>query len=274
MVKKGTYVSYDTRVKEIIKLIESIGYRHGISTVFDDYLTIASCAVSNAVDKVHFDEREALYMQTIKKYSKEELRKIVELHAMVVNALEQSLYSSDLLGELYHSLNLSNSRNGQFFTPIHIAEFMAEAMLGPKCTEIEEKGYVTLCEPTCGSGVMVIAAANSLYKNHYNPSQNMCVLACDNDIRCARMAYIQLSYLGIPAVVVHGDSLAMQEYARFYTPVYMMSGWLWREPMTLANGFCVDDENLKCMLEPIYGFLKYEINAKKENEDGQVSGNA
>ena len=274
MAKKGTYVSHDTRVKEIIKLIESIGYRHGISTVFDDYLTIASCAVSNAVDKVHFDEREALYMQTIKKYSKEELRKIVELHAMVVNALEQSLYSSDLLGELYHSLNLSNSRNGQFFTPIHIAEFMAEAMLGPKCTEIEEKGYVTLCEPTCGSGVMVIAAANSLYKNHYNPSQNMCVLACDNDIRCARMAYIQLSYLGIPAVVVHGDSLAMQEYARFYTPVYMMSGWLWREPMTLANGFCVDDENLKCMLEPIYGLLKYEINAKKENEDGQVSGNA
>lgn len=274
MAKKGTYVSHDTRVKEMIKLIESIGYRHGNSTVFDDYLTIASCAVSNAVDKVHFDEREALYMQTIKKYSKEELQKIVELHAMVVNALEQSLYSSDLLGELYHSLNLSNSRNGQFFTPIHIAEFMAEAMLGPKCTEIEEKGYVTLCEPTCGSGVMVIAAANSLYKNHYNPSQNMCVLACDNDIRCARMAYIQLSYLGIPAVVVHGDSLAMQEYARFYTPVYMMGGWIWREPMTLANGFCVDDENLKCMLEPMYGLLKYEINAKKENEDGQVSGNA
>ena len=44
--------------------------------------------------------------------------------------------------------------------------------------------------------------------------------------------------------------------------------------MALANGFCVDDENLKCMLEPIYGLLKYEINEKKENEDGQVSGNA
>ena len=275
MAKKGTYISHDTRVREIVKLIESIGYRHGIQTIFDDYLTIASCAVSNAVDKVHFEEREALYMETIKKYSKEELQKFVELHAMVVNALEQSLYSTDLLGELFHSLNQSNSRNGQFFTPIHIAEFMAEAMLGPKCCEIDTKGHVTLCEPTCGSGVMVIAAANSLCKNHYNPSQNMCVLACDNDIRCAKMAYIQLSYLGIPAVVVHGDSLAMQEYARFYTPVYMIGGWIWREPMTLSNGFCVDDENLKCMLEPMYGLLKYGINAKKEeNEDGQVQGNA
>lgn len=274
MAKKGTYISHDTRVREIVKLIESIGYRHGIQTIFDDYLTIASCAVSNAVDKVHFEEREALYMETIKKYSKEELQKFVELHAMVVNALEQSLYSTDLLGELFHSLNLSNSRNGQFFTPIHIAEFMAEAMLGPKCTEIEEKGHVTLCEPTCGSGVMVIAAANSLYKNHYNPSQNMCVLACDNDIRCAKMAYIQLSYLGIPAVVVHGDSLAMQEYTRFYTPVYMIGGWIWREPMTLANGFCLDDEKLKCMLEPMYELLKYRMRNDKENEDGQVQGNA
>ena len=274
MAKKGTCISHDTRVKEIVKLIESIGYRHGISTVFDDYLTIASCAVSNAVDKVHFDEREELYMKTIKKYSKEELQKIVELHAMVVNALEQNLYSTDLLGEVFHSLNLSNSRNGQFFTPMHVAEAMAKMLIGKKDKDIAEKGHLTLCEPTCGSGVMVIAAANALYENHYNPTQNLCVLACDNDIRCARMAYIQLSYLGIPAVVVHGDSLAMQEYARFYTPVYMIGGWIWREPLTIANAFCIDDENLKCMMEPMYEFLKYRLKDNKEVNDGQVQGNA
>lgn len=247
MAKKGTYISPNTRVKEIIKLIESIGYKHGIQTVFDDYLTIASCAVSNAVDKVHFEEREAHYMETIKKYDKEECQKFVELHTMVVNALEQSLYSADLLGEVFHSLNLSNSGNGQFFTPIHIADFMAEVLLNSNCKEIDAKGYITLCEPTCGSGVMVIAAANSLYKNHYNPSQNMCVLACDNDIRCAKMTYIQLSYLGIPAVVIHGDTLLVEEYARYYTPVYMIDGWLWRHPMTLTKDICLSDEKLKCI---------------------------
>jgi len=62
----------------------------------------------------------------------------------------------------------------------------------------------------------------------------------------------------------------MQEYSRLYTPVYMMGGWIWREPMTFAEGFCVDDGSLKCMLEPRYGLLKYGINAKKENEDGRV----
>ena len=34
MAKKNTYISHDTRVKEIIKLIEDMGYRHGISRIF------------------------------------------------------------------------------------------------------------------------------------------------------------------------------------------------------------------------------------------------
>ena len=268
MAKKVTYVSHNERVKEIIRHIESIGYKHGISTVFNDYLTIASCAVSNAMDKVHFEKRETLYVQTIKKYTEDELQKFAVMHAMVVDALEQSLFSEDLLGEVYHSLNLSSSANGQFFTPMHIAQFMAEIMIGQKCDEIDTKGYITLCEPTCGSGVMIIAAANSLYKNHYNPSQDMCVLAVDNDIRCARMAYIQLSYLGISAVVVHGDSLCMAEYDRFYTPSYMLDGWIWRESMALTDGTCVDDEKLKCLMKPIYEFLKYRIKEQgvKDNE--------
>ena len=274
MAKKSTYISPNERVREIVKQFETIGYRHGISTVFDDYLIIASCMISNVIDKVHFEEREALYMRTIKKYSKEEIQKYVELPAMVINALEHDLYSTDLLGEMFHCLNQSNSRNGQFFTPKHVADFMAEIMIGPKCDEIESRGHITICEPTCGSGVMVIAAANSLYKNHYNPSQNMCVLACDNDIRCARMAYIQLSYLGIPAVVVHGDSLAMDEYERFYTPVYILGGWIWREPMTLANGFCVDDEELKCSMNPVYELLRYGLKTDSENEEQAVQTNA
>ena len=264
MAKKGTYICRDTRVKEIINKIDDIGFRHGISTVFDDYLTIASCAISNSVDKVHFDEREELYMQTIRKYSQEELQKFVELHTMIVSALEQSLYSNDLLGELYHSLNLSNSRNGQFFTPFHIAQLMSEMIIGEKCSEIDAKGYITLCEPTCGSGVMVIAAANSLYENHYNPSNSMCVLAIDNDIRCTMMAYIQLSYLGIPAVVVRGDSLLVKEYSRFYTPVYLLNGWLWKTPMSITESISEDDIKLQNELLRLYEEIVLE------EKNGQV----
>ena len=116
MAKNTKYVGSDERVKDIISDIQSLGYSHGISTVFSDYITLASCAVSNRVDKLHFKERENLYMSAIKKYSKEEAPKFKELHIKVVDALEQSLYERDLLGEIYHALNLSNSWNGQFFT--------------------------------------------------------------------------------------------------------------------------------------------------------------
>ena len=70
MSKKVTYISKDKRIQEIISKIEGLGYTHGISTVFEDFITIVACAISNSFDKVHFDEREALYMQTIKKYSR------------------------------------------------------------------------------------------------------------------------------------------------------------------------------------------------------------
>ena len=110
MAKKNKYVSSDERVKEIIKEIQTLGYSHGISTVFTDYITLISCAISNGVDKVHFKERENLYLSTIKKYNEDD--------------------EKDLLGEIYHALNLSNSWNGQFFTPIHIAHLMASITVG------------------------------------------------------------------------------------------------------------------------------------------------
>ena len=35
----------------------------------------------------------------------------------------------DILGEVYMIINANSKRNGQFFTPIHIAELMAEITL-------------------------------------------------------------------------------------------------------------------------------------------------
>ena len=49
---------------------------------------------------------------------------------------------------------------------------MSQMTIGPKCEEIKTKGYVTVCEPTCESGVMVMAAADALHKNHNSSSQN------------------------------------------------------------------------------------------------------
>lgn len=268
MGKKVKSMDVNSKIKDISKDFQSLGYTHGLSTVFTDYLTLTSCAVSNSVDKLHYDERESLYNKTIGKYSNDERRQIFEIHNKIINAMNEALFQKDVLGELFHMLNLSSSWNGQFFTPFHIAQFMAMATMGDLSGLMKTKGYITLSEPTCGSGVMVIAAANALCRADLSPSENMCVMAVDNDIRCAMMTYIQLSYLGIPAVVIHGDSLLVKEYTRFYTPIYMIGDWLYREPLSLTDKICDDDIKLRSLGNPLLNLIEKckESNIKADAE--------
>ena len=63
-------------------------------------------------------------------------------------------------------------------------------------------------EPTCGSGTMVIGAVWAMKQKDFDFRHKSFFVAQDIDIRCVWMAYIQLSLYGIPAVVIHGDTLA------------------------------------------------------------------
>ena len=88
-----------------------------------------------------------------------------------------------------------------------------------------------MCEPCVGSGGMVIGLAHAMHKNNLNYCNQMVVHCCDIDIKCVHMAYLQLSLYGIPAVIIHGNSLTLEEWSRWHTPVYMTNGWLFKERM-------------------------------------------
>ena len=47
-------------------------YRHQAWEVWRDFCTLAACSIANAVDKRHFETREKLYLDTIKRYNKTE----------------------------------------------------------------------------------------------------------------------------------------------------------------------------------------------------------
>lgn len=269
MMKKAKYINPNEYINDIVKEFQTISYSHGISTVFTDYITMVSCAISNSIDKLHFDEREKLYTETIKKYTDEERKNIFKLHGKIVTALNEKQFKKDVLGDVFHALRLSNSWNGQYFTPMNVANCMALMVVGNMSQEMKDKGYAKFCEPSCGSGVMIIAAADAVCQANLNPSKNMCVLAVDNDIRCAMMSYIQLSYLGIPAVVIHGDSLRNEEYTRFYTPIYVLNGWLWKEPMSLTNQICDGDIKLSNIMFDFMGKSKddnIDLTSEKEGK--------
>ena len=66
---------------------------------------------------------------------------------------------------------------------------------------------ITINEPTCGGGGMIIAAADVLKRRGINYQRCMKVFAQDLDWKCVYMCYVQLSLLGVDAVVVQGDTL-------------------------------------------------------------------
>lgn len=39
------------------------------------------------------------------------------------------------------------------------------------------------------------------------------------------MTYLQLSLLHIPAIVVHGNALSLEEWGHWYTPAHILGGW-------------------------------------------------
>lgn len=105
--------------KEFLNVFKQFSSRHRSWDIWRDFITMFACSLSNPTDKEHYDEREALYLRTIKKYNKKEQELFPELAAHTVMALEKNP-EQDFLGSIFMSLNLGNEHNGQFFTPYHV----------------------------------------------------------------------------------------------------------------------------------------------------------
>lgn len=133
--------------KEFLRVFNQLTNRHRSWDVWRDFIVMYACALSNPVDKEHYDEREALYLRTIKKYNKQEQPLFPELAAHTVMALEENP-EQDFLGSIYMSLNLGNQHNGQFFIPYHVCELMAEVTMQDSVMRIEEDGYITINDKT------------------------------------------------------------------------------------------------------------------------------
>ena len=207
----------------MIKTIEKLSYRHSTWQVFNDFLEISASAVSNRIDKTNFEIRENNVVEIFKRYDANEIDMFIDMYRKLVMELDKQTQLGelrDVLGELFHALNLHNRWRGQFFTPHTVANTMAEMTITDCDKIIKNKGYITVGEPACGSGVMILGVANSLKKQGFNYQKHMLVQATDIDLKCVHMAYIQFSLYGIPAVVIHGNTLTMEEWSRWYTPMY------------------------------------------------------
>lgn len=213
----------------IIKTIRQLAHRRSVWDVWRDWLEMCALSLRNAVDRdAGWQEREDRYLAVVKGYDRDEVESLCRCFADLVDAM--TVEPGDVLGSIFMELELGNANMGQFFTPYEVCKMMASMTLadGKAQQAIERRGYVTLQEPACGGGAMIIAMAEEMRRLGMNPQQQLHVTAVDLDIKAVHMAYIQLVLLHIPAVIVYGNALTLEERDHWYTPAHILGGWSWR----------------------------------------------
>ncbi len=222
-MRKHAAKRLDDPHREFVSLFKDNCHRHRPHAVFSDFCEMAALSLSNVVDLAQREQREARYMQIVKGYTADEVARFPHMLGCVTEALEARMH--DCLGQLFMSLDMGNHWVGQFFTPYDLAGLMARMTLGDAKAQLLERGYISISEPAVGAGAMVIAMADALKEQGLNYQRCMHATAVDVDPTAAHMCYVQLSLLHIPAVVVVGNSLTLEERAHWYTPAHVMGGW-------------------------------------------------
>ena len=203
-----------------IKIFNSIARHKHRYQVFSDFVTMSAIALHNGISKSESLESE--YMEIVGKYSKDEAGKIAELFANLIVLLEPE--PRDILGNLYMELELGNTNNGQFFTPPELSSLLAQLSYGDELSNLQ-KPFITLCEPACGAGGMVLAFAKTMREHKHNPAEKLWVQCIDVDRVAGLMCYLQLSLWHIPAEVIIGNTLSMELREVYYTPAHYLGNW-------------------------------------------------
>ncbi|HEY9144513.1 MAG TPA: N-6 DNA methylase [Arenimonas sp.] len=208
--------------KNLANLMRDTAHRWHLWDVYRDFLELAALSIANAI--LVDEAREQRYLACIARYTPDEAARFPKMLGELVMGLEAEPH--DMLGMLFGELEQGNSAMGQFFTPFEVCRLMADLTVdGEMLDRINQRGFVTVQEPAVGAGAMIIAMATALSAKGVNYQQCMHVTAIDTDLRAVHMAYLQFSLLGIPATVVHGNTLTLQQHSVWHTPAHHLGLW-------------------------------------------------
>ncbi len=179
--------------RELFQDLERLSQRSGTSRnqAFEDWLTAMICALGRP-----FMEEEYLAMVERHKEGEKGKRGIdlmPQMFAKLAHIVEQT--RADILGDMYQGA-ITYGEAGQYMTPESITQLMAE-LTG-------DRG-VTVYDPCCGSGRMLLATANQ----NRNRMLRLFV-GQDVDLRCVRMTTLNLALHNLTGYVIWGNTLAVE----------------------------------------------------------------
>ena len=204
--------------KDFIKEVHAAAKSRYSVDVFADMVRAMAIAIEVSTHLGSVDALEGEYAQIKARYEPAEFEHFYQAFALVMTALER--HREDFLGHALEELGASNTRNGQFLTPVCVSRLMAK--VNCRGLEYTPGKVIRLSDPSCGSSVLLIEGAEQLIADGVRQS-DLLLIAGDIDHRACDISYIQLSLLGYAAVVQHMDALAMKRISHDrFTPGYFL----------------------------------------------------
>lgn len=261
--------------KEFMDIFRTLCSSRSSWQVWSDLMTAIACSLSNVTDKTpdHYEPREKEFADAVKRLGSVEAP--AQILAIIVAALDNEP-EQDFLGKMYMELDLGNHWKGQFFTPYTICKMMSEITAGRVEDQIEKQGYISVCDPACGAGATLIAAANTMKNMKYNFQNHVLFVGQDIDRVTGMMCYIQLSLLGCAGYVCVGNSLTNpligpvlfpkenEGQELWYTPMFSSNIWQTRRMIRMLGTMCGTGTTEKTV-EKEHFYMFFEFNDKEAN---------
>ena len=221
---------WDVLMNDFIKKLQTVSQSYDQNTIFQDVCRIFSLSLRGAlaIQKEEKDAIEDYYQKFVEKYGNDCMRKIGDLFAIVVEALE--MRRTDFLGHIYEKLNATKKGFGQFLTPESVSRFMS--MVTFAGIKTSPGNIIKICDPTCGAGILLIEGAEE-FINSGGRQGDILLFADDLDDTACCITYTQFSLLGYAAIVRRMDSLANVVYEG---PWYTIGYFAHAMPMRLLAG--------------------------------------
>ena len=207
--------------KNFCKLLDFGQGKYDIRDVFRDFVIIFAITIKNSV--LYEQDDEDIYLGIIKKYEKSEIEYFIKMICELINIYYSTKEIKDVLGEIYGQIGAISRASQQFFTPNYIAKAIGKMSISE--SEINNREYIKIYDPACGSGVLTLSYMDGLKNNNIDYKNKTLTVARDIDFICVCMTYIQFSIYGIPGIVVLGNTLINEVNKIFYTPEFALGEW-------------------------------------------------
>jgi type I restriction enzyme M protein len=181
--------------KAFMRVFGLLVRKYSAHQVFDDFLTLTVCTLSQG-------EMEEVYLETVKKYTKDEGHYFPNLYAQMIMGMDDM---HDFLGHIYMEIrnNYKGQKLGQFFTPQPVCDMMA------RMTMDKEKYFAKVNDPACGSGRLLLGHAK-VSKTFQRVTARY--YGQDLDHMCVKMTLINCALNGLLGEIYHMNTISMEYY--------------------------------------------------------------